>query len=224
MQATSSLGSTAMSAESLGDAKRRRRYLVDSTFQWKYTLVLATGVFLVATMMSMTMYGVLQQQARVRVLNADATGMVSSNATMILFALAFSIVVVVALACWGIVVTRRISGPVFLLQQCLRELRCGRFPKRRPLRKNDEFRELFEEFWKTVDYLQMQRRYHAAALLEMERSLESRHREDTAQGGALVELADQAKKIRNELAEVVTTKGGSDEDKADAARDGDHKP
>lgn len=52
-----------------------------------------------------------------------------------------------------IFVTHRISGPVFVMARYLRELREGKEPSTRPLRKKDELKDFFSELQETVDYL-----------------------------------------------------------------------
>ncbi|MCU0821095.1 MAG: hypothetical protein MUC95_01315 [Spirochaetes bacterium] len=52
-----------------------------------------------------------------------------------------------------IFITHRISGPIFVMARYLREVREGKVPTVRSLRKKDELKEFFGELQETVDYL-----------------------------------------------------------------------
>lgn len=49
--------------------------------------------------------------------------------------------------------SHRISGPLFLLNRYIDEMKIGEFPEIRPLRANDDFHELFDNFRELVDEL-----------------------------------------------------------------------
>lgn len=84
-----------------------------------------------------------------------------------LFALAFSTLLVVALIAWGILITHRVSGPMFVLQNHFRTLTQGRFPRLRPLRKRDEFKELHEDFKIAVNKMKDARQADLSELTEL---------------------------------------------------------
>lgn len=46
--------------------------------------------------------------------------------------------------------SHKISGPIHVMTNYLREFRKGNSPPFRPLRKNDELQEFYEEFYKTI--------------------------------------------------------------------------
>lgn len=50
-------------------------------------------------------------------------------------------------------ITHRISGPIHVMVQYLREVKKGKIPKVRPLRKKDELQEFYKELYETIDYL-----------------------------------------------------------------------
>ena len=54
--------------------------------------------------------------------------------------------------------SHRISGPVFLLNRYISELKSGKFPDIRPLRTRDDFKDLFDNFREMVDYFKKKRR------------------------------------------------------------------
>lgn len=54
--------------------------------------------------------------------------------------------------------SHRISGPVFLLNRYISELKNGKFPDIRPLRTRDDFKELFDNFREMAEYFKKKRR------------------------------------------------------------------
>ncbi len=137
----------------LSRKRKRRNYLINPMFQLRFALMLALVGFLVTSCMGMLMFGFLHQQARARVIDPSAATLWASGSLVIFFALAFSAVIAVALVVWGIFVSHRVSGPLFLLGKNLRLLGTGHFPTRRALRKKDEFKDLFDLFFNTCDDL-----------------------------------------------------------------------
>lgn len=148
-------------------AYKRRQYVINPAFQWRYTLMLATGVFVAAALMGILLFGTLHSQARARTLLASPTDVWSNGWMVFMFALAFSTLLVASLVVWGILITHRVSGPMFVLQNHFRTLTQGRFPKFRPLRKRDEFKELHEDFKVAVTKLKDDRQADLSELTEL---------------------------------------------------------
>lgn len=183
---------------------RRRNYLINPAFQWKYTLALGTAVFLAASMMGIALFGSLQHQARAKVLSPPTADSWQNARTIVGFAVAFSAVTIAALGCWGIVMTHRVSGPMWVLQRHLAKLSAGRFPKRRPLRKRDEFKEIHETFWIAVDCLKAQRQAELATLTDvLNTAASAAKRGSEAQASALESIATRIETLRNAIAEAL---------------------
>jgi len=125
-------------------ANRRRTYLINPAFQWKYTLLMLLGLLVVSSFAGVMLFGSLHQQARARVMNPQMVSLGHNTLTVVLTAGAFSILTVAALAVWGIVLTHRMCGPIFVIGRYLDELAAGRLPTLRPLRRKDEFKELYD--------------------------------------------------------------------------------
>jgi len=49
--------------------------------------------------------------------------------------------------------SHKISGPLHVMTNYMKEFRKGSCPDYRPLRKNDELREFYDEFWETMNCL-----------------------------------------------------------------------
>jgi methyl-accepting chemotaxis protein len=183
---------------------RRRKYFINPAFQWKYTLAIATGVFLSASFMGVVLFGILHQQARLKVLYPGTTNVWENAYFIFIFALAFSMVVVTGLGAWGVVVTHRISGPLFVLQRQFARLAEGCFPRRRPLRKKDEFKELYESFWQAVDSLKANKQAELAKLTEILNIARSAAGDGNgAPDNALETVAAQIEELRAQAAEAL---------------------
>ncbi len=198
--------STDSSRQTNGDQKkpsrqRRRSYIINATFQWRYTLTLATGVFLVASLMGISLFGILHQQARARLIDPSASNMWGNTMVIGTFALLFSVVAVTAMIAWGIVVTHRISGPIYVMQGYFEKLSKGEFPRRRSLRKRDEFKELFEQFWAAMDAIKRREKAQLAGLTEILGAAHATSDCGDAGSDALpASMVEQLQGMRDELA------------------------
>ena len=141
-----------------------QRYIVNPSVQWRYTATAVIGVFIISAFVSILLYGVLFDQARSRMLYGAATSVSDISVTIITAAIAFATVPAIACGLWAIVMTHRLCGPIRVLESHLRELAAGRFPKHRPLRKRDGFRDVYEVFWQVVDTFKTSRSEHLAEL------------------------------------------------------------
>jgi len=132
-------------------ARKRRRTIpvIDARFQWKYTIIItALGVGLTAIM------GGFLYRAHVdntHLLDLDGNPalqqeVMRGDQIFLIYLIVFVAIMAVALAVWGLVVTHRISGPLFILSRYMNEIAEGRYPDLRPLRKRDELREFFAAF------------------------------------------------------------------------------
>ncbi|MCP4134822.1 MAG: hypothetical protein GY754_27860 [bacterium] len=82
---------------------------------------------------------------------------ITNNESIILyFLVAMTIVQTIIIFSLFIFFSHKISGPLYVITNYLKEIRGGTFPKFRPLRKNDELVEFYEEFRVTMEYLEKQ--------------------------------------------------------------------
>ncbi|MDO8632908.1 MAG: hypothetical protein Q7R41_20695 [Phycisphaerales bacterium] len=124
---------------------RRRTYLINPGFQWKQAGLIALSVFLLSTTISAVLSGVLHQQARQ--LAANPTGYRSDTTlVMVCFGLGFAALTAGGVGLWSILMTHRICGPLFVIKRYLIQIAEGRLPALRPLRRRDEFKDLYEAF------------------------------------------------------------------------------
>jgi len=147
----------------------RRKYLLDAGFQARYMLRLAAlgggGVMLV---------GVLAWRVHRAALEEGATPetLALSGETMLWLTGLGALAMAGVLALFGLVLTHRVAGPVYVMNLYLAALAAGRFPRMRPLRRKDELRGFFSQFSGTVDRLRDREAEEARLLSEVIESLE----------------------------------------------------
>lgn len=135
---------------------RRRKHVVRPAFQLKHAITLALCVFVLTSLVSCVLYGVLHWQARQRLL-APETYTAEVGLVILLFATALSLLTALALAIWFILVTHRICGPLVLFQRCLEEIAQGRIPKLRPIRTRDELHDFWNAMSRAIDAIRKSR-------------------------------------------------------------------
>ena len=180
--------------------QRRRRLIINPSFQWKFSGWLMAVVFAATASTGTILLYFLEAHVRARTLSADPRSQSHTVALLCAFALVFAVVTTVAFGVWSFMLTHRFCGPLFVIGGYLRELREGRYPSCRSLRSNDEFRDFYAEFSQTVDAMRERRRIEVAALeraLKIATSADAGSRADQA---VLDRLAAEVAEARNELA------------------------
>lgn len=167
--------SSAQTAVAETSENRRRRRLipvVDPRFQWKYTLIITgIGVGIVAVM-GWFLYSAHRNNTRLLDLAADPAlqqEVLRNDQIFLIALLVAAVFMAVALGFWGLVVTHRISGPLYIVARHLNAMSEGRFPDLRPLRKSDELRDFFAAF---EDAISTMRRRDEQALASIQSTLE----------------------------------------------------
>lgn len=132
---------------------RRSQFIVDWQFQFKYTaLIVAIGAF-ISILCGYFIYRAYNENTQLLELH-EAVGnelarRESTNIAMVVGM--FVALEIVALAAWGVLITHRIAGPVFIISRYVRALRDGQYPDMRPLRQGDEMKGFFDSFIAMVD-------------------------------------------------------------------------
>lgn len=191
-----------------GARGRRKTYVVNPAFQWKYTFLFMGAAFVVSALMSVTLFGVHFQQARARALALQNNPDAAANGDMVLLllfsALAFSTVAAATVGLWSIFFTHRISGPIFIIGRWLDNLADGRVPKIRALRKKDEFKQLHASFDRALDTIRQQGRAQCIGLTEsIAIASAARDADDQARQCALEKIAKQLDGLRQEVAQFI---------------------
>ena len=180
---------------------RRRTYLINPSFQWKQACTIAAIVFLTSTIISFVTFGVLHQQARLRLF--DPTGYQADvGSVILLFSIGCSAITAGGIGLWSILMTHRLCGPAYLIDRAMRELRAGRFPILRGLRKKDEFQTLYASVSGTVDALRARTSRELATVAEaLDITRNAQTACDTDRQSSLQSLASQLEELRRDLAE-----------------------
>jgi hypothetical protein len=132
----------------------RRSYVLDRGFQLKYTLMLVFAGGLVSTLFGLMMYAVHHDATRMLDLPESVRKQLDqSDATLVWLMVVTTLLMAVALGLFGLLVTHRVAGPVYVMSHYMSVLAKGRYPMMRPLRKRDELKSFFERFQTAVEAL-----------------------------------------------------------------------
>lgn len=181
---------------------RRKQLFINPGFQWRYAALIASGVFVIAVMMCSVMYGVLYQQARARMLHYAPASQWENTISLVLFAGVFAITMSAAFALWGVIVSHRICGPLFVMERYFNELAAGKLPVMRNLRKHDEFQSFYATLRRAVSQLRDQKHAQlamASEALALVRSVENG--EEAVRAQALEALRQRIATLHDQLAD-----------------------
>jgi hypothetical protein len=143
----------------------RRQYLLDRGFQLKYALVMGAAGILVTVVFGLWLHQAHVQATALLAPDAETRALVERSDRLLLGAFAaIAVLLAVALALLGVVITHRVAGPVFVMGHYLRVLAEGRFPRMRTLRRSDELKEFFRIFLDAVDTMKVREARHIAVL------------------------------------------------------------
>ena len=144
---------------------RRRTFLIDRKFQLKYTLIIVLVGVLVSALLGFFIYRLNLENRELLEIDAEMMAQVELiDSYTMYYLVGFVVVMALFLFIWGIFITHRVAGPIFIISRYLRELTEGQVPKTRPLRKGDELKGFFETFSGMCQYLRDNNNEEAAQL------------------------------------------------------------
>jgi hypothetical protein len=188
---------------------RRRTYIVDPRFQWKYTAFIVLVGAGIAAIMGAFLYRAHSENTRL--LDIDPRYYVEisrGEQIFLLYLIAFVVIMALALGFWGIVVTHRISGPIYILGRYLGILADGRYPDLRPLRRKDELQEFFNAFADAIAALKAREK---AQFRELTTALDVVRKgadgDDQRRKAALDDVAGRIERMRSQ---ILAALGGQD--------------
>ncbi len=151
----------------------RRTFLVDRSFQVKYTMYLV----IVGAAISL-LFGAMMYQAHVETtLLVDRPelreAIKSHDSTLRWMVVVIAVVMAMALGLFGILVTHRVAGPIYVFSHYLAVLGQGRYPLLRPLRRRDELKSFYEVFHRAVTSMRERDKTEGQVLTELARILEA---------------------------------------------------
>jgi hypothetical protein len=106
-----------------------------------------------------------------------------SDSTLVWLMVAITVLMAAAFALFGVLVTHRVAGPVYVMSHYIGVVAKGRYPIMRPLRKHDELKVFFERFQSAVESLRGR---------EVEEADELKHALGTLSG---IASGEEAKKV-----------------------------
>ncbi len=178
---------------------RRRRYIVNPAFQWKYASTITVVVFFLSTIFCTLMYYALHQQARIRAIHPGMTP-TSATYSMMFFALGFSVMSAGIIALWCLMSSQKICGPLFVLEGYMKELGDGHIPIPRDLRKGDAFHGFYAEFRRAMESMRGDRESMLQEITEMQAGAQSAINADSeARKHALTALARKLDVVRRRM-------------------------
>jgi hypothetical protein len=149
----------------------RRTYVVDRGFQLKYTLMLAVTGAVISAVFGCLMYAAhlearrTVEQYQTLVPSAWIKIQLSQGElTMLWLVAGVTVMMAAALGLFGVLITHRVAGPIYVMSNYMSALAGGRFPRMRPLRKNDELKEFFERFQGAIETLRQREEGEVAKL------------------------------------------------------------
>jgi len=151
----------------------RRKYLIDRGFQLKYTLIMIIVGAAISILFGAMMYEAHKTATELIDLPNPYRGIVEAQDTSLLWlVMAISVVMAIALGLFGILVTHRVAGPIYVFSHYMDVLGRGRFPMLRPLRKNDELKSFFDVFNQAVATMRERSRSDGEELKKLAATLE----------------------------------------------------
>lgn len=146
----------------------RRTWVVDRRFQYKYTAMLAIIGAVISLIFGTLMY-LAHRDALIDVVGSDKLppNVAEQNATLLWLMLGITVLMGAALALFGLLITHRVAGPVYVMSHYIEVLTRGRYPMMRSLRRSDELREFFERFQSAIEALRTREAEEAGKLDEV---------------------------------------------------------
>lgn len=183
----------------------RRNFLVDRGFQLKYTLYMVV----VGAAISL-LFGAMMYQAHV-----EATQLIDmpdplreavkmQDSTLLWLVMAIAVVMAVALGLFGILVTHRVAGPIYVFGHYMNVLGEGRYPMLRPLRKNDELKTFYETFHGAVALLKERDRTRGEELKKIAAAIEEAAAK-SPEAAALKPAAETLKAMADKMLEAASS-------------------
>jgi methyl-accepting chemotaxis protein len=135
------------------DLRKRTIYVIDESFQLKYSLLFALTGLLVSALVGVVVYGYSMAHDNVLLVSGleQSPDMVSffhdQHKILLVKIITLSAIITLFLFLMGLIVTHRIAGPIFSIKRVMNQIsENGDLNARVRLRKADEFKSLAEAF------------------------------------------------------------------------------
>ena len=85
---------------------------------------------------------------------------------MLWLTVGITVLMAAALGLFGVLITDRVAGPVYVMSHYMSVLAGGRYPRLRPLRKHDELKGFFDRFSAAIESMRQREADEASRLEE----------------------------------------------------------
>ena len=194
--------STDKSKRSVPKHERRKKYIINPAFQWKYISIVAGGAFVASCLMSTVLYGMVYYQARERLLHLSQSAPLENTFGILIFAGAFALLMAVGFAVWTMILTHRIGGPIHVMMNYFADLSNSKIPKVRPLRAKDEFKFFHEAFKRATESLRCDREAEIK-MLDEALELANQAEQQSVQSESMTELVTKLKSLHLHVASMI---------------------
>ncbi len=163
---------------------RRKQFLINRAFQIKYTVIIAIIGIIIAILWGTLFYKASKENSQQMLMLVQMDPNLSSmtdiikdklateDSKIMLYLIAFVIAIFLSLVIWGILITHRVAGPIFIISKYVDSISDGKIPETRPLRKKDELKEFFDKFSKMLDSLKERENVDIVAINDVLKTLE----------------------------------------------------
>jgi hypothetical protein len=187
----------------MNPSRKRRTYLLDRSFQLKYSIVLAAWGLGLAVLFGFWVWRAHQQLAAA-IAPAGAPPVARAPSGVPWLLLGVGALLAVGLGLVGFLMSHRIAGPVYVMGRDLRLLAQGHFPSQRSLRRADELKALFALFRNAVDALREREEQRTRMLEEVLAAMERAEARAPDLGPAIELLAAEVRDRRAALDEAMS--------------------
>ena len=143
---------------------RRRLFIVDEPFQIKYSLLLGLSAFVVSLIVGIILYSHVDAMNNMIInsgiggLNPEAIAILAYQQKLLLVKIsAATVIITLIMFLVGVVLSNKISGPLFSIRRSLQEIfNKGDFSARFRIRKHDELKDLVADLNKAMERLDLE--------------------------------------------------------------------
>lgn len=135
-------------------SQRRRQYIVDRSFQLKYTLLIAFVGGAISLIFTSWVWEAHRTNTEMLQIDAMLRSQVAAtDQRLVWLYVGVTLLMMGALGLLGVLITHRVAGPAFVMERYLQVVADGAYPNLRPLRKRDELKGFFESLERAVESL-----------------------------------------------------------------------
>jgi methyl-accepting chemotaxis protein len=174
---------------------RRKKFLVKSTFQFKYAGLLIFAILFVVAVVGWNLYYEAGSIILDKTRSGDVTDLVSSYNKMLLRGLPMILLVIVVVS---IFISHEVAGPLIHLEKSMQKIGHGDLTEKIQLRKGDEFKEiavLFNEMTGGLKEIVIKDREHLQRIIFKLEDIKMKVGQGVAKAEEIEELVKELKAV-----------------------------